>query len=243
MSHFRFKQFSVKNEISAMKVNTDGVILGAATSVFPEDRNIVDIGTGTGTIALMLAQRTTDTDARILGIDIDRPSFMEAEENFSSSTWNDRLSAGNISFTELNDSTDKFDIIVSNPPYFDNSLQNPDERKKDARHTKSTDDNQLSFRTLINLASSILSEKGHLSMIVPADFEDSITREAEGNNLHIFNTLRIKPTEKKPVSRIVFELCRKENCLPKKDSTIIIQEKGKYTRQYISLIKDFYIWA
>ena len=140
MSVFRFKKFEVRNEKSAMKVNTDGVLLGIAAPVNSSDSNILDIGTGTGTIALILAQRLHDTcgitdNVSIAGIDIDAPAAEEAGINFSNSPWADSLTAKNISLEDFSAETGdrKFDLIVSNPPYYDASLTNPDARKIDMR--------------------------------------------------------------------------------------------------------------
>ena len=145
MSVFRFKKFEVRNEKSAMKVNTDGVLLGIAAPVNSSDSNILDIGTGTGTIALILAQRLHDTcgitdNVSIAGIDIDAPAAEEAGINFSNSPWADSLTAKNISLEDFSAETGdrKFDLIVSNPPYYDASLTNPDARKTTARHTGTT---------------------------------------------------------------------------------------------------------
>ena len=140
MSVFHFKKFDVRNDKSAMKVNTDGVLLGAVAPLKPTDRQILDIGTGTGTIALMLAQRLSQdageipSGAMITGIDIDNDAAAEAGENFRESPWDGILAALHTPLSEYNPDR-KFDLIVSNPPYYDASLTNPDARKAAARHT------------------------------------------------------------------------------------------------------------
>ena len=136
MSIFRFKKFEVRNEKSAMKVNTDGVLLGAACPVRPDMKNVLDIGTGTGTIALMLAQRIsaltqkTDSsiDLNIIGIDIDEDAAAEAGANFAASAWAGSLEARQQALAEL-ETDGNFNLIVSNPPYYDSSLTNPDAKK------------------------------------------------------------------------------------------------------------------
>ena len=159
MGTFRFKLLDVVNERSAMKVNTDGVLLGAAMTVRPSDRRLLDIGTGTGTIALMAAQRMSDLDqpfVSIEAIDMDQVSAEEAAFNFSNSPWADTLRAMNVSLDDyarsLSDD-DSFDLIFSNPPYFDDSLQAPQERRNNARQTTPG----LSYREILDFAASRLS--------------------------------------------------------------------------------------
>ena len=140
MSVFRFRRFTVENTESAMKVNTDGVLLGALMTIRSEDRTYLDVGTGTGTIALMAAQRLYDagvSDARITAIDIDGPSAREAAVNFAGSPWPDMLEAKHLPLSGLSgpDVPAAFDHIFSNPPYYDLSLQAPDMRRNAARHT------------------------------------------------------------------------------------------------------------
>ena len=164
MSIFRFKKFEVRNEKSAMKVNTDGVLLGAACPVRPDMKNVLDIGTGTGTIALMLAQRisaltqTTDSsiDLNIIGIDIDEDAAAEAGANFAASAWAGSLEARRQALAELSDDR-AFDLIVSNSPYYDSSLTNPDAKKTAARHT---DETGLSFREVLEFAGKHLAQEG-----------------------------------------------------------------------------------
>ena len=147
MSVFRFKKFSVVNERSAMKVNTDGVLLGAAMTILPDDSLLLDIGTGTGTIAMMAAQRLADmgvSTVRIDAIDIDEPSASEAAANFRNSPWADSLTVHNLSLDDYAaDFAETYDLIFSNPPYFEDSLTAPDIRKSTARHTS---DGQTYFR-------------------------------------------------------------------------------------------------
>ena len=142
MGEFRFKRFNVVNQRSAMKVNTDGVLLGAAMTISPEARCLLDVGTGTGTIALMAAQRMSDLalqeQIQVNAIDIDEPSATEAAENFRNSPWATLLNVRLTSLDDYSASLDpqvRFDHIFSNPPYFDDSLQAPDQRRNDSRHT------------------------------------------------------------------------------------------------------------
>jgi tRNA1Val (adenine37-N6)-methyltransferase len=250
MNVFRFKQFEVRNELSAMKVNTDGVLLGALAPVRGPSRRVLDIGTGTGTIALMLAQRLEsaggEQDTDIIGIDIDADAAAEAELNFKASRWAERLTALNISLEEFGERerqslagaySRKFDLIVSNPPYYDSSLTNPDERKTLARHTG----NSLSYREVLDFAAESLSECGELALVLPAEDEQALLRYGRSCGLYASGIVRIRTVERKPFRRIVvtFARTRQETV----GRTLTIMEKGKYTLEYISLVKDFYLFA
>ena len=246
MSVFRFKKFEVRNEKSAMKVNTDGVLLGIAAPVSNSDSN----GTGTGTIALILAQRLHDTcgitdNVRISGIDIDAPAAEEAGINFSNSPWADSLTAKNISLEDFSTETGdrKFDLIVSNPPYYDASLTNPDARKTTARHTGATGESTcgMSFREVLTFASGHLKEGGRVSIVLPADQETALSRYGRMCGLHICNILRVKTVGRKQPSRIIVSFTKEKSVT--QEQTLTIMEKGKYTSQYISLVKEFYLFA
>lgn len=213
---FRFKRFEVRNERSAMKVNTDGVLLGAATMIpdTPPQTDgpfeVLDAGTGTGTIALMLAQRLSDAgiDFSVKGIDIDADAALEAGENFAQAPWSRNLRAENVPLSRCEG---RFDLIVSNPPYYDESLQNPDARKNLARHTAARDEEgregaPMSWRTLLDYASSHLKDHGELALVLPADQEAALLRYARMCGFAPVRILRIRTTERKAPSRIVVQL-------------------------------------
>ena len=242
MQIFRFKKFNVVNERSAMKVNTDGVLLGAAMTLSPSDRTLLDIGTGTGTIALMAAQRLADqgnaaADIHIDAIDIDEPSVSEAADNFNQSPWADMLHAHNLPLDKY-ESTVKYDLIFSNPPYFEDSLTAPDERKSTARHTS----DGLSYRDIFDFAQSNLSESGRVSMVLPADQEVAICRYARMSGMHLFRVLRVRTVPRKAPSRIIIEFSS-QRVHEIEDSILTIQNEGQYTQEYLSLTKDFYLFA
>ncbi len=291
MSVFHFKKFDVRNEKSALKVNTDAVLLGTIIPLTGNERSILDIGTGTGVIALIVAQRlselqylqveksaesiagaqstntkvetlnadsniqdsvtgtprtgTQNGDAkvrRITGIDIDRDAAEEAEENFANSPWHNILSAKNCSLNDWRGSNpdSKFDIIVSNPPYFDSSLINPEARKSTARHT-GENESGLSYREIMEYAQSALTENGKLSLILPVDQEAALLRYGRMCGLFPIQTVRIRTVERKKPSRIVVTFSRKTS--QPEDITLTMMNQGKYTDQYISLVKDFYLFA
>ena len=242
---FRFKRFEVVNERSAMKVNTDGVLLGAAMTIMPDDLRLLDIGTGTGTIALMAAQRLSDmcdiqeSAHRIMAIDVDEPSASEAAVNFSNSPWRESLDAYNLSLDDFAaQSTDKYDLIFSNPPYFEDSLTAPDNRKSTARHTSEG----LSYRDIFEFAAYRLSEGGRVSLVLPADQQEAVCRYARMCGLYLFRILKVKTVPRKAPSRIVVEFLNHRVEMVE-EVYITIQNGGKYTQEYLDLMKEFYIFA
>ena len=241
MGIFRFKKFEVINERSAMKVNTDGVLLGAAMTLAPSDCRLLDVGTGTGTIALMAAQRL-DGAVWVDAIDIDEPSASEAAANFKHSPWADSLHAHNLSLEEfesaLQQSECRYDLIFSNPPYFEDSLTAPDERKSAARHTS----DGLSYRDIFDFAKTHLSDSGRVALVLPSDQETAICRYARMSGLHLFRVLRIRTVPRKAPSRIVIEFSRVRPQFVD-DTILTIQNEGQYTQEYLSLTKDFYLFA
>ena len=238
MSVFRFKKFEVVNERSAMKVNTDGVLLGASMTIRPEDKRFLDIGTGTGTIALMAAQRSC-ADAKVDAIDIDEPSASEAAANFANSPWSENMQAFNMSLDEFaNETHAMYDLIFSNPPYFEDSLTAPDERKSTARHTS----DGLSYRDIFDFASERLVQSGRVSLVLPADQERELCRYARMSGFHLFRILRVRTVPRKAPTRIIAEFARERCDLPS-DSILTIQNEGKYTQEYLSLTHNFYLFA
>ena len=252
MQIFRFKKFNVVNERSAMKVNTDGVLLGAAMLLTPTDLRLLDIGTGTGTIALMAAQRLADLkggDAamEIDAIDIDEPSASEAKANFEQSPWATNLSAHNLSLDDFAARLEilksegqevRYDLIFSNPPYFEDSLTAPDERKSTARHTS----DGLSYRDIFDFSKKYLTDNGRVALVLPADQEAAICRYARMSNMHLLRVLRIRTVPRKSPSRIVIEFSR-QRVHDVEDTILTIQNEGQYTQEYLSLTKEFYLFA
>ena len=268
MGVFRFKRFEVVNERSAMKVNTDGVLLGALMSIEPSDRNLLDIGTGTGTIALMAAQRLSSAsghvakrsispifcgaghmatgcspdseDVCIQAIDIDESSASEASANFRNSPWPGMIQAYHSSLSDFPAITDgrRYDLIFSNPPYFEDSLNAPEERRNNARHTSTG----LSYREILDFAAGCLSENGRVAFVLPAETEASLCRHARMDGLHLFRIVRVRTVPRKQPSRIIAEFSRIRTDSPE-DTTLTIQNEGKYTEEYLSLMHEFYLFA
>lgn len=242
---FRFKQFSVKNDGSAFKVGTDAVLLGATASLpYGSGLKILDAGTGTGIIALMSAQRLWDSgvqDFRITGIDSDAAAAREAGENFAASPWSGHMEALNLSLSELETSLSGpgiYDLIISNPPYFENSLLNPDPKRRTARHAEA---DGLSWRTLMDFSAKFLVPGGCLAMILPVE-----ASPCAANGLILKRMVEIRSTASKPVSRLIVEY-KKPGAEGPVDTTVkeelTVLENGSYSRQYLSLTKDFHLFG
>ena len=209
MGDFRFRQFTVHNDRSALKVGTDGVLLGALADIPGVCARVLDIGTGTGVIAIMLAQRLSEAlhgrlpgGVRITGIDVDGPSAAEAAANFAESPWSGNLEAVECPLSGFGDDGE-FDLIVSNPPFYDGSLKNPDPRQSVARHADS-----LSWRDILAFASKRLSADGRLCLILPSADERALLRAAAVSGFRALRLLRVFSTERKPARRIVVSLAR-----------------------------------
>lgn len=218
-----------------MKVGTDGVLLGAWASIMNAKR-ILDVGTGTGLISLMLAQR--NNKSTIDAIEIDESAYTQANQNFQQSNWTDRLQIYHQDFQSYSASfKKKYDLIISNPPYFNNSLKNDCHKKSKARHTDS-----LSYADLIDGVSLLLETTGIFCVILPAFEKNNFTHLAFQKNLHLSRCLSIKPTPSKAPKRILmeFSFSLKENSV---EEELIIEEFGRhnYSEDYKKLTKDFYL--
>lgn len=230
---FKFKQFCIKQDQTAMKVGTDGVLIGAWANC-TNTYTILDVGSGTGLISIMLAQR--NANAKITGLEIERDAFMQSLENVEASNWSDRIKIMHTSLQDFSEqNTDKFDLIVSNPPFFENSEKATGNKRNLARHTDS-----LSFEILISLAEKSLAEKGKFSVIIPMDSSTKFIFLANENNLFLNRKTIIKPNYKKPAKRILLEFSRIKKQILEKELTIEI-ERHIYTKDYIDLTKEFYL--
>ena len=236
-SFFQFKQFRIIQERSAMKVGMDGVLLGAwADADASGAERILDIGTGSGLIALMMAQK--NSLAQIEAIEIDPDAFQEAVFNVQQSPWNDRIQIELSSFQEFTEQTDrKYDLIVSNPPFFaKDGLKAPAQNRAQARHSDS-----LPLDVLISGAAGLLRENGRIAFILPTESLPEIRLLADLNKLHISQLCRVKPNPAKPDFRILIELSV-QNCQIQEDTLMIEFEKHHdYTLEYRQLTQDFYL--
>jgi tRNA1Val (adenine37-N6)-methyltransferase len=234
---FSFKQFSIEQDRCAMKVGTDGVLLGAWTSLENKPQSILDIGAGTGLIALMLAQRS-DAE-QIDAIEIDEDAYEQCVENFENSPWADRLFCFHASLDEFAEEPEdeKYDLIVSNPPYFvpnERELELPENRKK-ARFYDS-----LPFEDLINYAAQLLSETGELAVVVPFAEEEKIVAYAGAKSLFPNRITRVRGTEKAPIKRSLLQFSFVEK--PIEEQGIILEiSRHHYTDEFKELVKEFYL--
>ncbi|MGN0191387.1 MAG: tRNA1(Val) (adenine(37)-N6)-methyltransferase [Candidatus Cryptobacteroides sp.] len=245
MSIFRFQKFCVRNEKSAMKVNTDGVLLGALMTIKPESPHLLDIGTGTGTIALMAAQRMDAIPGpggcngdghpyMIDGIDIDGPSAEEAAMNFASSPWSGRLLSHHIPLSDFAAQCQvHYDHIFSNPPFFLEELHSPDSRKAVTRHADS-----LPLEDILDFAAARLNPDGHLSLILPYGNKTMAVRAAAERSLFPFSILDIRPTEKKPPHRCILEFSGQRNDAAAV-SMLTIHKGNGYSEEYLRITAPY----
>jgi len=230
---FKCKEFSITQENSALKLGTDAFILGAFTSAV-SPCNILDIGTGCGILALMLAQKYPT--AKIDAIDIDEGAVKDAQENFRTSKWNNNLNALKISIQDYASlCKKKYDIIISNPPFFSDSILSTNESKNNARHTIT-----LNAKELIKNSSSLLNKKGKLAIIIPYSNKDEYIGNALNNELFLIEELKILPFQTKVANRVILVFSKTSNNI-KQQELIIRKDNKEYTSDYIQLTKDFYL--
>jgi len=227
---FRFKHFEVSHELCAMKVGTDGVLLGAWTDV-ENTQTILDAGTGSGLIALMLAQRCK---AVINAVEIDKDGYTQSCINFSNSPWSERLNAFNQDFRDFK-SEIKYDLIVSNPPFFRNSLKADGYKRNIARH-----DDNLSWEQLIAKSFSLLNENGRLAVIIPSEGYDDFHAICISTGFNLKNKCNIYTKETKPAKRIMLEYS-KINVIANHANLILADNNNKRSEAYSALTYDFYL--
>jgi tRNA1Val (adenine37-N6)-methyltransferase len=230
--YFSFKQFTINQDKCVFKVGTDGVLLGACAEAEGKKR-ILDIGTGTGLIALMLAQRC---EAEIIAIEPDYDSFTQALGNVKLSKWSERIKVINCSLQEYVPDNQRFDLIVSNPPYFINSLRNPDPLKSFARHNDG-----LSYSDILKGAGRLIQENGVLQLILPYAEGNIFIAEAQEYEFYCNTIIKVRPMQTHSIRRLILGFGKNKGKVNEKFLTI---EKGKrhvFTEEYISLTKEFYL--
>lgn len=246
---FSFKQFTIEQNRCAMKVGTDGVLLGAWTSLQNNPQTILDIGVGTGLIALMLAQRSTAQ--QIDALEIDEDAYEQCVENFENSPWADRLFCFHASLDEFAEEPDdeKYDLIVSNPPYFEPPLTPPSARAgRDGKGEGLTSEarkrarfyDSLPFEDLVKYAAQLLSETGELAVVIPYTEEEKIIAFAKANQLWVNRITRVRGTESTPIKRSLIQFSFIEKELEENELTLEIS-RHHYTEDFKNLVKEFYL--
>ncbi len=234
-SYFKFKQFVVHQDKVAMKVGTDGVLLGAWVNV-EQSQRVLDVGVGTGLISLMIAQR--NANAEILAIDIDEYAYEQATINFEASPWSDRLSAAHQKIQDVNPvETGLFDLIVCNPPFYIDGFKSDDQRRNLARHS-----DVLTYQDLLWLSSPLLTQVGKIGLIYPCEYAADIISFAQKNELYLLRQTSVHPTETKPAKRVLLEFGK--NYVDKPlvtDFVLEINGRHNYSPEYKALTKDFYL--
>jgi len=233
-TYFQFKQFRIIQERSAMKVGMDGVLLGAWTKTSGAKR-ILDVGTGTGLIALMMAQK--NHLAQIDAIEIDPEAFQEANLNVQESLWSNRMTLELCSFQKFTERTSrKYDLIISNPPFFKNGVKAPLESRSKARHSDS-----LPLCDLISGAVGLMVKNGKTALVLPIESLQELQQLADLNKLFISRLCRVKPNPVKPDFRILVELTNSECILQEEELMIEFEKHHDYTPEYKKLTSDFYL--
>lgn len=237
-SYFQFKQFTVNQEKSAMKVCTDACVFGAYISLkekdFADDKtNILDIGTGTGLLSLMIAQKVKGS---IEAVEIDNTAFEQARENFIKSAWSARLTVSHADVTKFAFQK-KYDIIVSNPPFFEKSLKSSDYQKNLAKHATF-----LSYAELASVVLGNLANKGKFYVLLPYKKFDLFQKTAIGNKLYLLQKVNIRQSEHAGYFRTagIFSNVTEQSAI--EESITIKDQMNSYTEDFIQLLKDYYLY-
>jgi tRNA1Val (adenine37-N6)-methyltransferase len=231
-NYFSFKHFTIWQDKSAFKVGTDGVLLGACAEI-GNVKSILDIGTGTGLISIMLAQRC---GAEIAAIEPDLESFDQACENVNRCNWSHRLKVLHTDLQNFNPAHDKFDLIVTNPPFFSDSLKNPDTRRSSARHNDS-----LTSEEILSNVTRLLKEDGRLQLIMPYVEGNVFIAEAIKYGLYCNKILKIKPLPSSDIRRLILTFSKSQEKSSESFLTIEHNNRHEFTEEYINLTKDFYL--
>ena len=241
---FTFKQFQVNQDRCAMKIGTDGVLLGAWTPLINNPYNVLDIGAGTGILSLMLAQRSNaehtsqngELATQIDAIEIDEDAYEQCVENFEASPWGDKLFCFHAGLDEFVDEPeDEYDLIISNPPFYTDDYKSDNTSRDLARF-----EDALPFEELIEAAALLLSDNGIFSVIIPYKEEERFVSMCKELDLFPLKMTRIKGTPTSEIKRSLLAFCRIEQT-PLIDELTIEISRHQYTPEYIELTKDFYL--
>ena len=235
MSLFQFKQFTVNQNQCAMKIGTDGVLLGAWTPIENHPNAILDIGTGTGIIALMLAQRSNAQ--QIDALEIDENAYEQAVDNFENSPWSDRLFCFHAGLDEfVEEPEEEYDLIISNPPFYTDDFRSENEKRDLARFQEA-----MPFEDLVEAAALLLSETGVFSVIIPFKEEEKFIALANEYDLFPIKITRVKGTPTSEIKRSLLAFRKYELPVLLADELVIETSRHQYTAEYIALTQDFYL--
>lgn len=231
---FQFKQFAVQQDKTAMKVGTDGVLLGAWANLDFNPNSILDIGAGTGLIALMMAQRS---DAETIdAIELNDAAYEQSVENFENSDWGDRLFCYHASLAEFTDEIDeKYDFIISNPPFYRSTYKELSEERAMARHSES-----LTYADLLESTSKLLSKNGNCAFIIPFEEEKNFLKIAQENQLYPNRITRVRGAVDTAVKRSLVQLSFQETEAFLNELTLELS-RHNYTEEYKNIVEDFYV--
>ena len=232
--HFQFKQFIIQQNKTAMKVGTDGVLLGSWAKISVKAERILDIGTGTGLISLMMAQRSS---AKVIdAVELNTAAYQQAVENFKASNWSERLFCYHSSFQQFsNEIKGNYDLIISNPPFYISTQKTVLEDRAMARHS-----NHLPFSELLLGVAKLLNKKGSCAFIIPFSEQGNFIVLAEKKGLFPFQITHVKGNNESPIKRSLLQFSFGKNEILKKELAIE-HSRHTYTKHYIELVKDFYL--
>ena len=229
---FRFKQFSIDQESCNMKVGTDGVLLGAWADISSIE-SVLDIGTGSGLIALMMAQRSS---AKLHAVEIEELAWKQAAKNFSNSPWKDRMTAHHIPIQDFSKlSRDTFDLVVSNPPFFSGGVFSRNQDRANVRHTI-----KLPNGDLLSSARSLMSDEGRFCVILPVIEGFRFKEMAKNYRLFCTKITHVLPFPGKDANRLLMQFEKKEKAMLE-DKLVVWEQEGKYSKDFIDLTKSFYL--
>jgi len=232
---FQFKEFTVKQDKTAMKIGTDAVLLGAWTRIDKPINSILDIGAGTGVIALQMAQLY---DAEIIdAIEIEDNAYEQCVTNFENSPWSDRLFCYHSSFQEFTQEiADTYDLIISNPPFYTANFLSNNQKRNQARQT-----NSLSFDDLLIGVNKLLSDKGFFSVILPFSEERTFLEKAQKNNLFPLKITHVKGNKTTKIKRSLILFSKIKKGKPEETELILELKRHQYTPEYQKLVAEFYL--
>jgi len=232
-NYFQFRQFRIEQELCAMKVTTDACIQGAWTPVLPDVKRVLDVGAGTGLLSLMLAQRANEII--IDGVEFDRDAARQATENVNGSLWKGRITIHEADARSFAAPV-KYDLIISNPPFFNDSLLSSKEGKNLARHTLS-----LSYTDLLKVLNTHLADDGYASVMLPFPEYQKWQVLLAQNEWFELSRLYVKHTMAAPAKRVVGLFSKKKVLTADEQELVIMDDNNKYTNTFTDLLSPFYL--